>query len=140
MISTVPRVTVEYRRAQRAVGYPWRCEPYMAAQVGDRSLPLFPVTIEELRTVQKYGRWFEPRSFARMMTRLTIARRREALGFLAAMLHRAVAALHLAGLSQPGRALDQARPAASLLVLCPHARAPSRAVRGAPGNGGVSPP
>jgi hypothetical protein len=126
----ISHVTVEYRPGELCAV--WHAEGH--------DIPPTLVTIKDLRSVQKYGRWWEPRSFTLLLSRLTVARCREVLAFLAAMLHRAVAALHLAGLFRPGRALDQARPAASLLVLCPQARAPNGSPRGVSGNRGVSPP
>lgn len=40
VISTVPKVTVAYRRAMRSAGYPWNCQPHMAARVEGREVPL----------------------------------------------------------------------------------------------------
>jgi hypothetical protein len=105
----VPRVTPAYRLALRDSGYPWNPQPHMTARLGEREVPLFPATVEELRIVQKYGRWFEPRSFALMLSRLTTARRREALAFLAAGLCRAVTALRLAAFTSD-RPARHARP------------------------------
>lgn len=103
--------------------------------VPGRPLPLLPdATDAEFRRIVRrlrLGRVTRVRRFAATATRLLIR-----VLWRDLMLGRL-----LAGLFLPGRASDQVRPAAAvLLVLCPLARAPSLAGRGAAGDRGVSPP